>query len=264
MHVQRHIERAAAIRRSAPCPSQCARGSFGRQRKQPYPPSHQNAGIDVDAFIERHPRVFHMAQAGAWPTIHERGLLSTTALLDLFEYGGTERRLIESARRAEMVTIEHPMYGRAVIRDNKPLREQLLADCLEDMTTVQWYELLNRKTFFWVSPAKLAKLLNARAYRNHAHDVLVVDTRKLLERNLDRIALAPINTGATLYPSASPRGSRTFRPIAAYDLPAMIRRRGKADAITELVVDYSVSSIEDVVVRVERRERDRMTDVLWP
>lgn len=223
----------------------------------------QNARMDVDAFIERHPRLFHMAEAGSWTSIRERGLLSTTALLDLFEYSGEKRRLIESARRPDIITIEHAVHGTAMIRDNKPLREQFLLECLEDMTPIQWYELLNRKSFFWVSPTKLTKLLGARAYRNRAHDVVVVDTRRLVERDLDRIALAPINTGATLYPSASPRGSRTFQPIADYDLPAMIRWRGKEDAIAELAVDYSVPAIEDVVIRVERCERDRTVEVIW-
>ncbi len=204
-----------------------------------------------------------MAEAGSWTSIRERGLLSTTALLDLFEYRGEQRRLIESARRDQMITIEHPVHGTAVIRDHKPLREQFLADCLEDMTTVQWYELLNRKSFFWVSPTKLAKLLGARAYRNRAHDVLIVDTRKLVEHDLDRIALAPINTGAALYSPASPRGSpRSSRSPTTTSRP-MIRRRGKQDAITELAVDYSVPAIEDILIRVERRERDQTVGVLW-
>lgn len=220
--------------------------------------------MDPENLIVRHPRLFHMAEAGSWDSIRTRGLLSTTALLDLFEYSGEQRRAIESARRAEMTKIEHPVHGTAVIRDNKPLREKFLTACLTDMTAVQWYELLNRKTFFWVSPARLSRLLKARAYRDRAHDVLVVDTRKLVERDVERIVLAPINTGATLYPSASRRGSHTFRPVADYDFRAMIRRRGKDDAITELAVDYAVPAIEDVAIRVERREGDRMINVLWP
>ena len=47
--------------------------------------------MDVDAFIARHPRLYHMAEAGSWPQIERGGLLSTSALLDRFGYEGEER-----------------------------------------------------------------------------------------------------------------------------------------------------------------------------
>ena len=48
--------------------------------------------ILTPAYIsERWPRLYHMAEAGSWPSIKERGLLSTTALLDLFELEGESR-----------------------------------------------------------------------------------------------------------------------------------------------------------------------------
>ncbi len=158
--------------------------------------------MDIEAFVHRHPRLWHMAEAGAWPKVRHHGLLSTTALLDLFEYSGEERRRIESELRAETIAITHPQHGTALIRDNRPLRKQFLAESLEGMTVGEWCELLNHKTFFWVSEARLEKLLGARAYRNRAHDVITVDTRRLVERDLDRITLAPINSGVALYPNA--------------------------------------------------------------
>jgi hypothetical protein len=204
-----------------------------------------------------------MAEAGSWPKMQRYGLLSTTALLDLFDYSGEERQSIESERRTETVEITHPEYGTAIIRDNLPLREHFLAECLDGMTAREWYELLNRKVFFWVSKARLERLLGARAYRNRAHDIVTVDTRQLVERDLDRITLAPINTGSTLYPSAPRRGHNTFQRIQDYDLEAMVRRRGHRDAIVELAADYAVCDVEEITLVVERRFRDRICEVLW-
>src|SRR3712207_8870383 len=58
------------------------------------------------------------------------------------------------------------------LHDALPICERFLAESLEDgMTAREWYELLNCKTFFWVSKERLEGLLGARAYRNRAHDV---------------------------------------------------------------------------------------------
>ncbi len=195
--------------------------------------------------------------------MQRQGLLSTTALLNLFEYSDDERRPIESERRTESIEIGHREHGTALIRDNLPLRERFLNDSLEDMTATDWYELLNHKTFFWVSRKRLEGLLGARAYSNRSHDVVAVETRRLVERDLDRITLAPINTGSALYPSAARRGRNTFQPIQDYDLEAMIRRRRRKDAVVELAVDYEVRDIEEVAFLVERRFRNQVCDVLW-
>jgi hypothetical protein len=220
--------------------------------------------LEVEAFIQRHPRLFHMAEAGAWPGIQRDGLLSTTALLDLFEYSGDERLAIESQRRSSLVTIVHKRTGAgAVIRDNIPLREQFLAECLTDMTPQEWYELLNRKTFFWVSEERLETLLRARAYRSRPHDVITLDTRALAERELDRITLAPINTGATLYPTASPRGTDTFKTVVDYPLEDRVRWRGAKDAIIELAVDYELQNIEELALLVQRRQGNEALETLW-
>ena len=211
--------------------------------------------MDIDAFIERYPRLFHMAEAGTWPKIQRDGLRSTTALLDLYEYAGTARREIESERRAKSVIITHPKTGEtAVIRDNIPLREQFLRVCLEEMAVTQWYELLNRKVFFWLSEERLTKLLNARHYRSRPHDVLTVDSRRLLDCHSEHITVAPINTGATLYPNASKRGPQTFRTIS--DHPART-------VVVELAVDYAVPRIADLVTVVQRRLRAVVEEELF-
>ncbi len=218
--------------------------------------------MHTDEFIERYPLLFHMAEEGSWPSIQRHGLLSTTALLDRYDITGARRFELESNRRPELSKIDSPRFGPATIRDNKPLREQHLH--LDGLTPQQWYELLNRKVFFWVDRQRLQTFLRARPYRTRAHDVLTVDTAKLLDRQLSAVTLAPINTGSTLYPSAPRRGLDTFTAIADYDWEAMRRRRGRANAVVELTVDYAVPDITAVASTVERLAEDGSSRALWP
>jgi hypothetical protein len=220
--------------------------------------------MDVEAFIERHPRLFHMAEAGSWDKVRRDGLMSTEALLDHYEVTGEQREATQARRRPRSVTLTHPQTGEtAVIRDNIPLIERFLAASLGDMTCEAWYRLLNGRVFFWVREEKLKDLLGARAYRGREHDVITVDTRRLVERELDAITLAPINTGAAFSPTAAKRGSTTFLPIGEYPFDEHLRWRGAKDVITELAVDYRVADIESLALRVERRQRDQVRAVLW-
>jgi len=191
-----------------------------------------------------------MAQAGSWPSIQRIGLLSTSALLDRFGVNGEAREAIESRHRPECVEITHPLHGRATIRDQKPMSERALLKCLVGTTPRAWYELLNRRVFLWTTEDRVNTLLGARAYRNLEHDVLIVDTLKLIERYGARISLSPINSGSTVY-NPQPRGLDLFRTFA--DFPFEIRRQYGKRAIAELSVDYSVPDIRDLVLRVERR-----------
>jgi hypothetical protein len=197
--------------------------------------------LDPERLSSHYPVLFHMAESGSWESIRERGLLSTSALLDLFEVGGEERFAIESARRPEIVRLEHPEHGVALVRDNKPMQEKSLEKCLRGRTPCEWYELLNWRVFFWVEWKRLLKLLGAKAYRDRPHLVLEVDTAELLERHADRVTLSPINSGATFALGPTPRGPDTFRRIVDHpeDKP-----------VVELAVDYAVPDVADLVLSV--------------
>src|SRR3989337_250524 len=107
--------------------------------------------MDPKLLIETFPRLYHMADKNAWPSIQRHGLLSTTALLDLFGVNGVQRTALESKHRPECVNIHHPKHGAAVIRDQKPMSDKGLARCLNGITPKEWYEILNRRTFFWLT-----------------------------------------------------------------------------------------------------------------
>ncbi|MHB1302634.1 MAG: DUF7002 family protein [Acidiphilium sp.] len=200
----------------------------------------------------RHPIAWHMAEDGSWPGIEAHGLLSTSALLDLYQISGALRRQLLSERRPRSVTIRRDGFNDAVVRDQKPMTDAALLKCLQDgMTPSEWYDTLNRKTFFWVSRERLDRLLQARAYRNKAQVILTVDTASLIAANQGRVMLSSINSGATLY-VPQPRGLKTFLSIDQFQHDATLARKSGSDAVVELVVEAGVPDVRDHVLRVER------------
>lgn len=216
--------------------------------------------ITQEQFLALYPRLYHMAQAGSWSSIRQHGLLSTSALLDHFEVNGTKREAIEYKHRPECVEITHPVYGRAIIRDQKPMSEKALLKCLVGTTPREWYGLLNRRVFFWVTEHRVLTLLGARAYKDLDHDVLTIDAGALLKRYTTRIALSPINSGSTVY-NPQPRGSDLFRPLDSY--PFEMRRKYGKNAVAELTIDHSVPDLRDFVIKVERRRGQNVHRVLF-
>jgi hypothetical protein len=203
-----------------------------------------------------------MAEAGTWPSIRGRGLLSTSALLDLYGIEGEERRQIEDCRRPECVTIEHDIYRPAVIRDQKPMSEKALRKCLRGMTPTQWYRLLNSKVFFWLTAERVTRLLSARAYRAREHTVLTIDTARLLQNHERDVTLSPINSGSTVY-NPQPRGADTLQTLANYPFDVWRKKRGSTTAIAELAVTHEVRDIGEMVIRVERRRESRVLEVIY-
>jgi len=202
-----------------------------------------------------------MAEAESWSTIKKYGLLSTTAILDLFEINGKTRSIIESQCRPESIELSHIKHGSVVIRDQKPLREATLAKLLDGMTTSEFYKLLNAKTFFWVRKERLEKLLKARAYRNSSHDVLTIDAKKLILTYENKIWLSRINSGAAIF-GVGRRGIDTFKRIRDYPYEEN-RKKRKDDAVVELAIDYAVNDISKFTLRVDRWSKGKWIKTIW-
>jgi len=210
------------------------------------------AALTADYLAERYPVLYHMAEAGSWPSVERHGLRSTCALLDLFGIDRPERAAIELRRRPESVPIEHPIHGTAWIRDNKPISETVLRRTLVGMSEEDWYRTLNSRVFFWLSEDRLDKLRNAPPYRTRPHDILTLDTAALLDRHRDRVELAHLNTGA-VHPAADyPRGEGTFRPIDEYPWQGRLAI-ARQEPIVELTVLYSVPDAAELVTSVTTR-----------
>ena len=179
-----------------------------------------------------------MAHAGSWQSIQTHGLLSTSALLDLFEYQGEERRVIECAHRPESITITHPQHGKAVIRDQKPLREEWLTKTLCGTDAKGWYKLLNSRVFFWATKERLEGML--KPYRGLPQLILIVDTSRLVAGHKKEIELCHMNSGAT-HANPAPRCPNVFKPIAEY-----LRRE-----VAEVTVPKRVDDIPSRLISVE-------------
>ena len=176
--------------------------------------------------LEHFPRLWHMAEDGSFNSIRKHGLLSTTALLDLYGLKGKQRHALESQHRPESVAIKKEGFPDVIVRDQKPMRESALEKCLTGgLTTEEWYNILNDRAFFWLSRERLRGLLGARAYRKRPQTVLTVDTASLLKAHRERIELSPLNSGATLYVPLL-RGRETFQAIGCSGLgPGTVGRR---------------------------------------
>ena len=211
-----------------------------------------------EEIIARYPVLFHMAERDSWPNIQKYGLLSTSALLDLFEVCRSERTAIESEWRPNSIRIEHAIHGIAVIRDQGPMKPGTLAPLLENgLTPSDWYQLLNRKSFFWTSKDRLLRLLNARLYRNRVHDVLTIDTRKLVERYSESITLAPFNTGVSSFGRKYCRGINTFQSIKDFPLGTQYSE------VVEVVVGYGVPDIAEFTLAVEQWKGPILQHTIW-
>jgi hypothetical protein len=143
------------------------------------------------------------------------------------------------------------------------MSDSALRKCLQDMALEEWYLCLNRKVFFWVSKERVERLLEARAYWNHAHCVIVADTEEVVRCHHAKITLGPINSGSTIF-NPQPRGRKTFLPISEYPFEEWTKKRGAAkNAVVELAVDYAVPDVREHVIQVELVKSGRVLKRLY-
>ena len=215
-----------------------------------------NENVLIDIF----PRLYHVTDGGAWPSIRTQGLRSTSTLLDLYGVQGPGRSAFESERRPTGMILKREGLPDALLRDQSPMSEKALIGCLDGMTPREWYRSLNAKVFFWTSMQRLQRLLTAKAGRDIAQLVLTVDTRSLVTTHRNRVLLSGMNTGSTIR-KPLPRGPRTFLPIAEFPYEERRRTRSPSDALVEFVVEGAVPDIMDHLIAVEEIGPDRRVEV---
>lgn len=91
--------------------------------------------MNLEKLIELHPRVYHMAERGTWGSIQQRGLMSTTAVLDHLEVADGERAQFESEHRSQKMDVRADHPSNIVLRDQKPMPEGRLIQALMNGTT---------------------------------------------------------------------------------------------------------------------------------
>ena len=198
-----------------------------------------------EQIITQHPLLYHMAEAGAWDNIQQHGLLSTAALLELFNIKEPQRSAIGSEYRRKREVIRHHDHGCATIRDQTPMPPGKLDLALTDMNHSEWYQLLNGKVFFWSTESRLISFLQARSHRDRPHDVLTVCTRSLVEQHATVITLSHINSGTVRMPTHR-RGSDTFRTIPNHCC------KTRRECFVELAVEGRVPDMERHTLSVDR------------
>lgn len=209
--------------------------------------------MEIERFVSIFPRLYHMSHKDALPGILQHGLLSTTALLDLYEVERRERAKIEFEMRRSSIAIRHPKHGRAVIRDQKPIGNdaRLETSLGGKVTAKQFHQLLNSMVFFWVNPERLEGLRHAKAYRGDAQLVLTLDTRKVVGQYVERMFLCPMNSGACM-PIAHPRSIEMFQRIQDYDYEFWRRRKGGAEkSVVECTIQGGLLDTARFIVNTE-------------
>jgi hypothetical protein len=203
-----------------------------------------------EELAERHPRLYHITESGAWPSIAQRGLLTTRRLLDQFERDPEQRAYLATRRRPHPVTLTHPVHGQVVLNDQGPLSEKALRGCLDDgLTPADWIAMLNDRVFFWADQSSLDRHLNS--WKNHDRPcvILVVDTLSLARAHVEQVEICPINSGSAMRRPAR-RGLGTFAPLAAMSFEEWRRQRGQLDSIREVVVREGIADIRQHVREV--------------
>jgi hypothetical protein len=210
--------------------------------------------VDPAQLARLYPTLYHMAEDGTWPSIRQRGLLSTQAIIDLYRPDEELRARILSSVRRDKITLTSAELGDITIRDQRPAK--FIEACMHAGVDPRDYlDALNGRVFFWLHLARLKRLLNARLYRRSKHTVLHVDTARLLDAYADSIQLAPYNTGSMHVPTAPKRGPDVFTDLADYPYEHWLAKRGKSsEPVVELTVQYAIPDIARFVTRAETWE----------
>jgi hypothetical protein len=152
--------------------------------------------VQESEFVRRHPVVFHMTNATAWPLIRQHGLLSAKAICKLEGLSNDETLRQIRTYRSRKVFI-----GKFILRDQKPLRPHNLVRNLADsgLNSEDWCELLNERVFFATKEMFIRQL--RQSYIDEPVTILVVETAKLLDCHRDTAQLCRYNSGASRMPN---------------------------------------------------------------
>ena len=197
-------------------------------------------------------RVYHLVEASNWPSVQSHGLLSACELFRLTDVPIEAQVRISTTQRLQLTALS----DQVAIRDQLPMPPAALRKCLVGMTPAEWYALLNRMLFFWCDRERLNRQLKACGGRPQV--VLTLDTKRLLARHADRVALTPFNTGNARRKPAI-RGRATFVPYPDWLASAWrseaeglgIRERPPSHSPVELTVKGSVRDAAEFTVGIE-------------
>jgi hypothetical protein len=122
-----------------------------------------------EEIADKHPRLYHLAEYDAVPSILKHGLWSAEVLArDCGLSEAAQDALLRHCRK-KAETLNHPVFGRVTISDNSPLSRARLALCLDDgLSASDWLSILNGLVFFFPNErmrTNFANLLTIEAGR---------------------------------------------------------------------------------------------------
>ncbi len=193
-------------------------------------------------------KAIHFVDQQNWPGVQRDGLLSAESLL---LRAGSDLEQGRVHRSASVILADG-----AMIRDQAPMPPSALQRCLDaPLEPADWYELLNRGIYFWVSGERAAR--HAHALRQRPQVRLTLEADRLADAYCDVAFVTPFNIGAALRKPAE-RGSRTlvrvnrWRGTAWVDEAAEGRPpRSPAHPPAELVIQTDIPDIFDFVISVD-------------
>ena len=94
-------------------------------------------------------------------------------------------------------------------------------------------------------------MISASAYREVEHDVLLVDTKTLVQLEESDIRLSRMNSGSTK-PMAHPRDIDLFKRFEEYPFETRLQNQGRERAVAEVCVMERVDRIREAVADVKR------------
>lgn len=221
-----------------------------RDKGDPRAKAREPAPLTPEMLAGRHPRLYHYAQAGASAGVRRHGLLSAACAVTL--WGTPEPERLLGARRPRPVPLDHPTRGRLWLNDNAPLSMVALERCLDGMTPEGWLAALAARVFFYVREGDGKAFARARIANGLPTERMAFDTLGLARAHWGRMAISPINSGATVRRPPR-RGPSTFAPVNGLDWQAWRRARGLAspDTIREVTVLDAVPDAADHLLEVQ-------------
>ncbi|CAN5513027.1 hypothetical protein BH10ACT1_BH10ACT1_42940 [soil metagenome] len=210
--------------------------------------------MNQDEFLKWCPRLWHVAPAGAWELIRERGLRTSEQLIQAADLeDGDRARLLTEYRltEARFVVDGEPV----VLRDQERLsaRKDTAAILGDDLTLADWVSLLNRRVYLFCDRGPMETHLRKMSAVHGAQDVLVFSPMRLYDTYRSQLELADQSTVAVKRLTGEQKSRATFQPITRFP-----NKRPKEITVVGGVDDLSV------VTRVTQISADGSEKVLHP
>ena len=205
--------------------------------------------MELDALVNRFPRIWHVTFEGGWEGIRSGGLQSS---LDLLTAVG--RADEASQLRSEIVTIDAPS-GPAILRDQTPTRKDPDPEA-DGISPAEWWTLLNSRSYLFASDVELDKMLEKYLSQGHVQEVITFETRRLLTPVIDHVHVSTVAAGVFPRASGTSRGRSNFVPLAEF--------AGVETKIREITITTTAPVTDAAVISVVRREQDQPSRRIWP